>query len=110
MLSSATKTLPQFGEINLVGANPVKCMLRDLDISVVDQFLFDIPPWMAIDLSKMFSNIRTITTQYITTSDNYRIDSDMWKYSFIERSQIPSSIKRIFAHHVAIVAEKDLKK
>ena len=106
ILSYATRTQPQFGDVNLVGASPVKTMLRNLGATVMKEFFFDIPPWMAIDLSKIFSGIRVYSTQNIARSDERRIDRAMLKYTFIERSSLPSAIKRVLAHHVAIIAEK----
>ena len=106
ILSWITQTPPQFGEVNLVGPKPLKYMLRKLGLVIQDEFFFDIPPWMAIDLSKLFPGIRMYSTQGIAGSDSRTINNAMRRYSFIEKSPLPRFLKGLLAHHVATVAEK----
>ncbi len=81
-------------------------MLRKLGLVIRDEFFFDIPPWTAIDFSKIFPGIRMYSTRGIAGSDNRAIDNVMRKYAFIEKSSLPRFLKGLLAHHVAIIAEK----
>jgi len=106
ILSRITRTAPQFGQVSLVGGMPVKSMLRNLGLVICDEFLFDIPPWTAIDLSKLLPDIRMFSTRGIARSDDQTIERAMQRYSIIENSAIPNAFKRLLSHHIAIVAEK----
>jgi len=105
-LSGLTKSYPQFGELGLIGAKPVKHMMRNLGLTIRDEFFFDIPPWMAIDLLRIYSRIRMQTTRNIVESNNEAVENEMRKYSFIENSSLPLFFKGFLAHHIAIIAEK----
>jgi hypothetical protein len=96
----------QFGDQHLVGERPVRRIFRKVGLTIRDEFLFDIPPWPALDISRFASEFRRRTTKGIANSTNETIEQTMRKYSFIESSALPRWIKTIFAHHVGIVGVK----
>jgi len=106
MLSFMMRKPSQFGETYLVGVIPVRHMLRRLGLEIQEEFTFDMPPWMATDLSRAVPTIRAYGIRGLAGCNATTIDSIMRKYAFIERSSLPRFLKALHAHHVALIAEK----
>lgn len=106
LLSTMTRTPTQFGNVHLVGERPVRRIFQQVGLVVRDKFLFDMPPWPALDIVKLVPRIRSRTTNGIAKSGSKTIEETMRRYSFIEIADLPTCVKTQFAHHVGIVGVK----